>query len=354
MRVVMLNAVALTSWQFEQFYEEDQRKHIDGAPTDNLEYFARATWFPVETFKMQLELPQEFNEAPAVRCFKYSAEIDRTNVLADGILNLGPGRDSIPFPWVPTERAAKKWTFSKVTGTIWELEVDAPAIGTCFSLEWTLPAQAPDERAAQIEAKARDLRKNLLAYRWQRLEGDTSGGVHQAFRDFEQMVRTLCAENLEDERLEVSLMTYNERTRRLQVVETAINGGEPKPNSWNFWLSFGLGLAGACFKDPSAYLYVPPPEENPAGPDYFLPVPGREDNPAAILALPLDHADYDDSVQLERSRQCIGVVDIVTNLKTTKLLDVVSSDRLWDLVTLCREFSRRLGESFGVPDASKC
>jgi hypothetical protein len=38
MRVVMLNAVALSSWEFDQFYDESQRKHIDGSDTHDLEF----------------------------------------------------------------------------------------------------------------------------------------------------------------------------------------------------------------------------------------------------------------------------------------------------------------------------
>jgi hypothetical protein len=87
----------------------------------------------------------------------------------------------------------------------------------------------------------------------------------------------------------------------------------------------------------------PHPRRNPAGPDYFLPVPGAENNPAVLLALSLDHPEYDDSVKLERSRQCIGVVDITSNVAKAKLIEIAASDRLSDLVTICRNFGERLG-----------
>ncbi|WP_433965372.1 FAD-dependent oxidoreductase [Tunturiibacter gelidiferens] len=66
-RVAMLNSVALSSWQFDQFYREDERKHLDGSELENTEYVARCVWFPVETFKLQLELPPKFTQDPEVQ-----------------------------------------------------------------------------------------------------------------------------------------------------------------------------------------------------------------------------------------------------------------------------------------------
>ncbi|WP_433965371.1 hypothetical protein [Tunturiibacter gelidiferens] len=122
-----------------------------------------------------------------------------------------------------------------------------PALGECFSLDWKLPVMVADARSAQIEVKAQQLRKYLLTYRGQRLKGETSSPVYYAFEELVTKVLALCVEGRDGERVEVSFLTYNQRKRRLEVVDAALNGGSPPPNSWNFWLSFGLGLAGAAF-----------------------------------------------------------------------------------------------------------
>jgi hypothetical protein len=60
---------------------------------------------------------------------------------------------------------------------------------------------------------------------------------------------------------------------------------------WDFWLPFGLGLVGTCFKEGErAFLY-----ERRAGPtttpDFYLPLPDSSSH-EVLMAIPADHPDF--------------------------------------------------------------
>ena len=320
LQFLMLNSVASSSWEFDQFYDEKDRRHIDGSETQNQEYFARAVWMPLETFRMRLELPGDLAATPTVRKFRFYREVEPDDVITDNVLGLSPRLRPGEIPsWIPADDHTND-KLREVAPNTWELQVENPPVGFCFSLDWTLPTRSPDTRRLRIEQEVRCVQNQLFNHRWSRLEGRSPGPVNQVFREFAKRVRSLFGEQGTPQNLQ--LLAYNHRLRRLEMVEGVYGDGEPPPNSWNFWLPFGLGLGGACFKNPRAYLYVPPPLTARREPDYFLHVSGGEREPAALLTLPLFHPeyeppvvpDYDESVPLERGRECVGVVDIFSPL----------------------------------------
>jgi hypothetical protein len=350
LHVLMLNSVASSSWEFDQFYDEKDRRHIDGSETRNQEYFARAVWMPLETFRMRLELPADLDVTPTVRKFRFHREVEPGDVIIGNVLGLSPRLRPGEIPsWIPADDDPANGKLTEVAPNTWELQVENPPVGFCFSLDWTLPTRSPDTRRLRIEQEVRCVQNHLFDHRWNRLEGRSPGPVNQVFHEFAERVRSLFGEQGTAPNLQ--LMAYNHRLRRLEMVEGVYGDGEPPPNSWNFWLPFGLGMGGACFKNPRAYLYVPPPLAARREPDYFLHVPGGEGEPAALLTLPLFHPeyeppvvpDYDESVPLERGRECIGVVDIVSPLSAERLVEIATSEEQFgSLVDLCRDLAEQL------------
>jgi hypothetical protein len=150
-------------------------------------------------------------------------------------------------------------------------------------------------------------------------------------------------------------MVYDDLERRLQVVEGSIDGDNLPPAVFkDFWLPFGLGLAGACFKESErAFFYVHPTKPGP-DPEYYLPL--RENyQHEVLLAVPIYHpgfADYLATKTLgskgpERSRQCIGVFDIGSRSANEKLRELRDHPKTVDELVqpLCQTFCNRVVSS---------
>jgi hypothetical protein len=143
------------------------------------------------------------------------------------------------------------------------------------------------------------------------------------------------------------MMVYDDAKGVLVVVEGAIDGKQPTPKMWDFSLPFGLGLAGACFKEgEQAFLYVRPQEPS-VGPELYIPR-SEDDIHEVLLALPIDHpgfANYLASNDLghpERSRQCIGIINIGSRARTTNLGKVRTKTSVISVVSdLCQDFCNR-------------
>jgi hypothetical protein len=121
-----------------------------------------------------------------------------------------------------------------------------------------------------------------------------------------------------------------------------MNGGPPAPEIWDFWLPFGIGLGGACFKQGGRVFYYV--RASSGNPEFFLNIPGRSTS-AVLVSVPLDHPSYDLAIRIEDSRQCIGVINIASESEHTKLQAVTTdkdtSDELW---WLCQDFCRAVWE----------
>jgi hypothetical protein len=153
----------------------------------------------------------------------------------------------------------------------------------------------------------------------------------------------------EKEGFEVSMMVFDDVKRRLVVVEGAIDGSEPAPKMWDFSLPFGLGLAGACFKEGErAFLYVRPDEQSP-GPELYIPR-NDDDIHDVLLALPIDHPQFAKYLTMkglkgekpERARQCIGVINIGSRTRTTNLRKTRTDTSVIAAVSdLCQDFANR-------------
>jgi hypothetical protein len=207
----------------------------------------------------------------------------------------------------------------------------------------------------ELEEKARQLRAQMLAHRGRRLthrgrrlKGQAEGPLRRRFLELDAKIRRLYATPGVKERFEVACMAYNEATRRLEHVEGSVNGGEPAPGMWSFWLPFGLGLSGSCFKEgDSVFFFKRPKDAAHAEHAYYLYLPDRPP-PPVLIAVPLLHPGYEDSGSIEPSRQCIGVVNIQSNHEATKLLDLFGSkEKIDELWFLCQEFCEQISRDLG-------
>ena len=333
--VFQLNADALSTWEFQQLYREDQRQHLDHSEIQNLEFFACMVWFPIETLKVQLTFPSGYDCTPRVSLFRCPVEeIPADEVVRDQVLHLSPDHESAlatsRIRWQPVTPPDPDWTLGQVDVTrTWELQVSKPAMGSCYSLDWDLPAAAENEVAKRLRDEARAFRDALLTHR----AADT---VHRHFLAFSEELHRICADPRPGEWFEVVWMTYNDVEHMLEPADAVVNGGTPGKDLWEFKLPFGLGLAGAAFKAARGFLFVRPERSNP---EYFLDVPGFS-KAEVLVALPLDHPDFENAPGSTRSHQCIGVMDISSNFADSRLLEVFKSKQLDEVAGLCKSFSK--------------
>jgi hypothetical protein len=373
----LINGDALTSWDFKQMYSVKEQKHIDKRQlTEPVEYLTRTVWFPVKTLKMRITLPTRVSEAPWPGIFRYPAweSIKKASVI--NTLSIAGRRKRIlryyPAPnskWVrqpvkefhrqicpPFERTF----FRSVSPGTWELAVSTPNLGSCYSLEWRLPKseelRAGDEESTTLELgilkDVRQFRKSFLRYRtarkltvFKRMKVADVQIVRGYLRALYQQLRGAMGAPKDD--FVVSLMVYDEQKRRLIVADGIENGSDddPSPEMWDFWLPYGLGLAGSCFRSGRGFAFEEEPHADGknGGFDtrYYLSIPGRR-KPKFLIAIPLHHPNvqfmapprkaanrqslqrelareikhftraYADLSEREPSRQCIGVVNITT------------------------------------------
>jgi hypothetical protein len=148
-------------------------------------------------------------------------------------------------------------------------------------------------------------------------------------------LRNLYGAPNEEEQFVVSLMAYDASERRLVVADGLMNGGEPGPPLWNFWLPFGLGLAGACFKQGDRpYMYIASAAASETGsPNYYIPMPKAVDY-EVLVAIPLRATGPLPPPGYEPSRQCVAVLCFGSNRADSQLRTLVGPDRRADLLEL--------------------
>jgi hypothetical protein len=322
--VVLLNGAATSAWEFEQMYSGEDLRHLDGAVLSNIEYLTRVIWFPTESLRIGVSLPSETPAPPDLTVFSNpeNRSLRREDILSDNHLLMYPSADSQLNPrnsrWIRvTDPPAKAHTIVNTSAQTWEMSILRPAVGSCYSLDWPLPNPKPSPEGETIAARASEFRQRLLTYRKDR----PKGALQTKFESLDRMLRRSYASGPESERFEVAMMTYDERQQRIVAVDSFVNG-EPSGELWDFSLPFGLGLAGACFKQAnSIYVYIRPPD-GAASTSFYLPLEARRPH-EILLCIPVDHRDFHQGVTLERSRQCIGVLSIGSDFAQTRLRKLV-------------------------------
>jgi len=363
LKFIILNGDALTSWEFDQLYELHERTHVNRQTLKvPMEYFARFGWCPVETLKLQLRLPNESFGTPASTVFAVPAgsQINPDEVLRKAILQLYPPAGS---EWRPEKGEWEKQKEAGVIGDVrfsgdpssqtWELTVEKPLVGSCYSLDWKLPEQQADAGTEEMANQAQVFRSKLVSYQKSRLLGAKSKKrnevqeIRELFIGLHNDLAGLQNQASFSEKFDIALMTYDDRDRKLRFVDGTNDGGEPSPDLNDFWLPFGLGLAGACFKGGNPYFYFRDQvDEKQTVPEYYLTIPGNQPH-RGMVAIPIVHPNWYGPVggdTIEPGRMCVGVIDISfeDDPKWLNSLQLTSSGEVTKLRQTCQNFCDRL------------
>lgn len=337
----VLNADASSDWEFQQLYAEDKRKHVDGNDLgDPVEYMARVIWFPVETLRMKVTLPSNIPGPVWPSVFKAgdAMDIDRAEVVKDGILQMYPPEDSaLPVPssrWSrqPADALVQYGQFTS-RGLRSELTVSWPAVGSCYTMDWKLPVRSALPEELNREQESAEFRRKLLEHRDRRIKGDLSGRVHQLLQELYKKVKSKYTnKHGVKEQFVISLLTYDEKERLLKLVDTIWSNEEIDPKLWEFWLPFGGGLSGVCFRQQDSFplVYFAPQNASEAkqraGPEVYLPLPNMKHS--VLVAIPLEHPKYElTSSAFETSRQRLGVIDIGSDSEESELFALRGEDQ---------------------------
>ena len=382
----LANGDALTSWEFSQMYTDKEQVHVDKKPLGRaIEYFGRTVWFPVKTLKLRVTLPTSIGQSPVPGVFSYanSRLIVRSDV-ARSVKTPGGTRRVLQYypaqgsPWRVKRRLAiqkqlpppfDKGFFKSISPRTWELSAHMPTVGSSYSLEWTLPERIDNPHSRIVIADVTNFRKRLLDYRSLRKRRYKRPSRIELFRRyFIQLYEALhrCL-GIPKNDFEVLLMTYDETRRRLVTTHGIKNGHGLDSRTWDFWLPFGLGLAGSCFKQSSAFISeIERAEDVGRALDYYLPIAGRR-RPKFLTTVPLEHPIFKSVIEIcrkgeangkeapktqsreiremyaqlyknllsEPSRQCIGVVNI-TSMRHSPAK--IGRTKMAEIVKLCQEF----------------
>jgi hypothetical protein len=317
----------------------------------------QVVWFPVEVLKIRLTLPTRITTPPKLSLFTAPdpSAIRVEDVMRDGILQSRPPSDSAMnwehVKWARDSKSTANQLLTRDALQAWELSVPKPALGSCWSLDWDLPVKEPTGPLRDLATSARQLRRKLMEHSRRVRKKNTS--IHRVFERFEQEIRAKYSTEMGEE-FEVAAMTYDDARQRLYFFEGAVNG-QPLSGSGDFSLPFGIGLSGACFKEPDRAFFYDRPDHPGDQPEIYLPIAeGRQH--AVLLALPLYHPRLAKlpAKQLQRmlgtsgvemSRFCIGVMNIGSDSKASKLRVFTKPKnypKLLALRTKCQAFANEI------------
>jgi hypothetical protein len=360
LKFIILNGDALTAWEFDQLYELHERVHVNRqslrSPT---EYFARFVWCPVESLRLQLRLPNESLGKPTSSVFAVppGSQINVDEVVRQSTVQLYPPAGS---GWTPEKGEWERLKDAGVAGDVrfnpdasqtWELTVDKPLVGSCYSLDWKLPDSQADAETMLMADQAQLFRAKLLSYHKSRLLGpkskkkDEIGPIRELFTGLHGELAALQKQASFNEEFDIALMTYDDAYRKLRFVDGTHDGGEPSPDLDDFWLPFGLGLAGASFKAGDPYFYF---RDQATAPEYYLTIPGNKAH-RGMVAIPAVHPKWYGPAAgntIEPARMCIGVIDISfeEDPKWLKSLGLATTGAVVQLRDTCQNFCNRLCE----------
>jgi hypothetical protein len=339
----LVNGDALHGWEYEQMYPKHLRCHRDGEKCKDLEILSRLVWFPVKKLTIRLTLPSQGCEpvTPSIFSLEDADQIARRDVFAGSVLNYYPARRSRWYKRAadngfkvfqkPVHQPYERGFFRRLSPRTYELSIQRPMIGSCYSVEWKVPqfpdSMSPDPKSPDLKTPSR------LAETF----GDDADKFRQALidccagRNTQAKARTqlltegfdhLCGEllpllkPLKD--LFMGLMIYDSRSRRLVTIAARRfkdDKGEYREEQGyrkelDFWLEFGLGVAGACFKQANR-IFVLNRQSWSKSDDigFFVRLPDRI-MPTFMLEIPMDHPAFHRGMSFPRSQQCIGVLDI--------------------------------------------
>jgi Trypsin-like peptidase domain len=337
--IKVLNGDALSDWEYEHLYSNELQVHMNNVPLASpTEYFARTVWFPVKTLKLRFHVPSRITKDPFLSVFKCG---DKLIIPIEEVVNQGI-LQGIPRPesnWVKEnvawqrDRLAQRAESNLVQKLkpakpeknnfwrIFEFSTKQPPVGWCYSLDWLLPEHELDKSFHYLVLKSEEIQRKLIAYGGRR-QSDESDPVTQKIQEvFRSFGMEICESyRLKEERITITLMTYDSDKRRLVMVEAFKNSADISREEWNFWLPFGLGLAGACFRQGDEALAYVRPDKLTEDAEYYLPISNSEKE--FLLAVPLDHPEFSEQSGIlpsDRCRQLVGVLTIGSSRRASRL-----------------------------------
>jgi hypothetical protein len=218
---------------------------------------------------------------------------------------------------------------TNISSQTWQLWVPKPLMGSRYSLKWTLPEKMPGAGVSAMINEASEFRERVLQH----------GGacrVGQNGDDFIRIKFLKLAESLKKryglvpaagESFEVSLMTYDEKQRRLLTCGFLLSGENlMEKDSGRIWLPYGFGLAGTAFKEcDKIHLYKRTANPDIHRPSPYIPVEGSLSH-EVLLSIPFEHPAVwqlpleDELFQtLDRPRTCLGVLNLGSNSPNSPL-----------------------------------
>jgi hypothetical protein len=327
--VTILNGDANSAWEDKQIEGPDDALDMDGrrfgVPS---QYVRRIIWFPVERISIRISFPKDNPGPPKHTVFSSSRR--PSNIVQNDILDLRPAEG---IQWNRKELVkGGEGNPTNPEPQTWELEVPLPALGSCHSLAWELPKSHENDHTKELEKGVREFRKALLEHREKLLlEKDLTGknkAIAQKMRKFYEEVASQCASGAIKEFFEISMMTYNQDSCELELVEGLKNGERPSDETWAAKLPFGVGLAGISFrKADRAFLYLKPDNTSLAegrielSPEYYLSV-SKGVQHEVLYAIPVHFPVFGKGKfpsDFENARRCVGVVLIGSSSKDSRL-----------------------------------
>ncbi len=360
----VLNADALTVWEFHNLYSKEQQTDLSEEPLDGppSEYFAQLVWFPVKEAIIGVRLPASQVEPPRFQYFELKtltdSEIPVDQIRYGGVVRTGPDYDSdwgkANSRWRRNIDVEKTETLSRGLAT--EICIRYPTMGSYYSLDWKLPDPPLPTEIERLCGETQVIRSALLAHCQSRRGGSgtpLSASVRAHFQAVHKAAADFIKKNLKDFKFTTAFLTWNHEERRLMVVEVCRNGGKVPETEWSFWSPFGLGIAGMCFRlGFGAVRYRRDFDHGTHDrPENYLPYPGAAPH-AFLLALPIDHPELTEELAAlpnsQRSRQLVGVLSIGSYSPASPLLEYCRETLTDDVFIKLRELRDTCQKSFDV------
>jgi CHAT domain len=339
--IPVLNADAVTTWEYHNLYAHNQQRHVDGSQLPELpeEYFSVLTWFPVKKLTIHLSLPQPAKIYPNLTFVQPRSRMFRCRGSALSIRNVMDRETLYMRPFPKNGRKVRWESMLNNSGSLEPilenrpdgtstLTLEFPPVGGYASLDWDMVELQTTDRLDHLIRETEHLRDELLRHRSDRVKGKKMSHmkvIRSIFAELHDRLWQRFDRKNPTTKFESTLLVWDQSTNRMQVADGFINGCELSSTSkaWKFWLPFGFGLSGKCFRTAEAQAYRRPLEPfRITGRQNYLLLPKSLPH-ECILALPIDHPEFLqadlDSLGPFRSRQLVGVMTIGSTFKASEL-----------------------------------
>jgi hypothetical protein len=347
--VPVLNSDAVTSWEYNNLYSEDKQIHIDRSPLPRpplppQEYFAVLVWFPVRKLTIHLNVPQPAKTHPSFAVIKPRSRMFRLKRAKERIPLIDVRQKEVlymrPNPNVAWNKTNLRWepfpNDSKFLQPLLQnrpdgtsiLSMEFPLLGSYASLDWDMVQLKANDRLDTLIRQTDHFQDELLKHRAARIRKRRAAqnkSMQDMLGELHSRLWAQYDKNNPGTHFETTLVVWNAKDHQLQMVEGFVNGKAipAGSNAWRFWLPFGLGLGGNCFRTADAQAYRRPLDTSQASrKQNYLPYP-KSMKHECLISLPLDHPDFLEAdlptLGPFRSRQLVGVLTLGSTFKASGL-----------------------------------